>query len=98
MKLLHFTPPAIKQAREALAEWAEEGDRLRVFVVGGGRSGLQYGIDFDQEERAGDAVMDFDGLKVVVDAFSAEHLRGTVVDYTDAPGGTGFRFVRPNAT
>jgi iron-sulfur cluster assembly protein len=72
MGLLHFTPAAVKEALKALTEWAEEGDRLRVSVVGRGRSGLQYGLDFDKEEREGDVVMDFDGLKVVVDAVSAE--------------------------
>ena len=94
---VYFTPSAVDAVRKALKEEGDEGDFLRVSVVGGGCSGYQYGLDFDKEERMGDLGMDFDGVKVVVDAISVGYLRGTVVDYVSGLNGTGFQFKNPNA-
>lgn len=94
---VYFTPSAVDAVRKALKEEGDEGDFLRVSVVGGGCSGYQYGLDFDKEERMGDLCMDFDGVKVVVDAISVGYLRGTVVDYVSGLNGTGFQFKNPNA-
>jgi iron-sulfur cluster insertion protein len=92
-----FTPSAVDAVRKALKEEGEEGDFLRVSVVGGGCSGYQYGLDFDKEERMGDVELNFDGVKVVLDAISVGYLRGTVVDYVSGLNGTGFQFKNPNA-
>jgi iron-sulfur cluster insertion protein len=92
-----FTDSAIDAVRKALKEEGEDGDFLRVSVVGGGCSGYQYGLDFDKEERMGDLALEFDGVKVVVDPVSAGYLRGTVVDYVSGLNGTGFQFKNPNA-
>jgi iron-sulfur cluster insertion protein len=92
-----FTPSAVDAVRKALKEEGEEGDFLRVSVVGGGCSGYQYGLDFDKEERMGDVELNFDGVKVVLDAISVGYLKGTVVDYVSGLNGTGFQFKNPNA-
>jgi len=92
-----FTPSAVDAVGKALKEEGEEGDFLRVSVVGGGCSGYQYGLDFDKEERMGDIVIDFTGVKVVIDPISAGYIRGTVVDYVSGLHGTGFQFKNPNA-
>ena len=92
-----FTPSAVEAVSKALKEEGEEGDFLRVSVVGGGCSGYQYGLDFDKEERMGDIAMQFDSVKIVVDPVSAGYLRGTVVDYVTGLHGTGFQFKNPNA-
>ena len=92
-----FTPSAVDAVRKALKEEGEEGDFLRVSVVGGGCSGYQYGLDFDKEERMGDVELTFEGVKVVLDAVSVGYLRGTVVDYVSGLNGTGFQFKNPNA-
>lgn len=92
-----FSAAAAGAVAKALKEEGEEGDFLRISVVGGGCSGYQYGLDFDKEERMGDIAMDFDGVKVVVDPVSAGYLRGTVVDYVTGLNGTGFQFKNPNA-
>jgi iron-sulfur cluster insertion protein len=92
-----FTPSAVEAVRKALKEEGEEGDFLRVSVVGGGCSGYQYGLDFDKEERMGDVALDFEGVKVVMDPVSVGYLRGTVVDYVSGLNGTGFQFKNPNA-
>lgn len=92
-----FTPSAVDAVRKALKEEGEEGDFLRVSVVGGGCSGYQYGLDFDKEERIGDLALDFDGVKIVIDPISVGYLKGTVVDYVSGLNGTGFQFKNPNA-
>jgi len=96
-KPVYFTPAAVDAVRKALKEEGEEGDFLRVSVVGGGCSGYQYGLDFDKEERMGDLALEFDGVKVVVDPISVGYLKGTVVDYVSGLNGTGFQFKNPNA-
>jgi iron-sulfur cluster insertion protein len=92
-----FTPSAIEAVAKAIKEEGEEGDFLRVSVVGGGCSGYQYGLDFDKEERMGDLAMEFEGVKIVIDPISVGYLKGTVVDYVSGLHGTGFQFKNPNA-
>jgi iron-sulfur cluster insertion protein len=70
---------------------------LRVSVVGGGCSGFQYSLGLDDAPGEEDAVLEFGGVRVFVDALSAGYLRGTVVDYVDGLHGAGFKFVNPNA-
>lgn len=92
-----LTPAAIEAVSKALKEEGEDGDFLRISVVGGGCSGYQYGLDFDREERMGDLSIEFGDVKVVVDPVSAGYLKGTVVDYVTGLNGTGFQFKNPNA-
>ncbi len=94
---IFFTDAAVEAVSKALKEEGEEGDFLRVSVVGGGCSGYQYGLDFDKEERMGDLALDFSGVKIVIDPISAGYIRGTVVDYVSGLHGTGFQFKNPNA-
>lgn len=72
------------------------GRPLRLYVEQGGCSGMQYGMTFD-EERPGDKVSHQHNVTVVVDAFSAQYLRGTLVDFSDALTGGGFKLNNPNA-
>jgi iron-sulfur cluster assembly accessory protein len=69
---------------------------LRLFVEKGGCSGMQYGMVFD-EKRPDDLEAAFFGVPVWVDAFSADYLRGSVVDYSDALTGGGFKITNPQA-
>lgn len=92
-----FSPAAIEAAKSALQADGEEGDGLRVSVVGGGCAGYQYNLDFEKEERMGDVSLDFDGLKVLIDPVSAGYLQGTVVDFVSDLQGSGFKFNNPNA-
>jgi iron-sulfur cluster insertion protein len=94
---IFFTDAAVEAVSKALKEEGEEGDFLRVSVVGGGCSGYQYGLDFDKDERMGDLALDFNGVKIVIDPISAGYIRGTVVDYVSGLHGTGFQFKNPNA-
>ena len=70
---------------------------LRVFVAGGGCSGLQYGMAFEAEQRDTDTVAEIHGVKLYVDPISLEYLQGSSIDYTDDLMGGGFRINNPNA-
>ena len=69
---------------------------LRLYVEKGGCSGMQYGMTFD-ERRPEDFETAFFGVSVWVDAFSANYLRGSVVDFSDALTGGGFKITNPQA-
>ncbi len=75
------------------ANAAEAG--LRVGVKGGGCSGFQYNLAFD-EQRDGDEVFEFAGLKVYVDQPSLPYVRGSVIDYVESLQGAGFQVNNPN--
>jgi iron-sulfur cluster assembly protein len=75
----------------------ETGKNLRVFVQGGGCSGFQYGLAFD-EKREGDEEIEMDGFTVLVDKWSGPYLDGVTVDFVDGLTGAGFKFDNPNAT
>src|SRR6201999_4567954 len=72
------------------------GKGLRLYVEKGGCSGLQYGMVFD-EKRTDDLEASFFGVSVWVDAFSANYIRGSVVDFSDALSGGGFKITNPQA-
>ena len=79
---------------------AKEGNpqlALRIFVSGGGCSGMQYGMAFDDMRRAEDVVMENDGVTVIVDDFSAPYIMGSEIDYVDSLMGAGFTVHNPNA-
>jgi len=91
-----LTESAAKQVKEMLTSPENTGKNLRVYVEGGGCSGLQYGMVFD-EKRADDVITDFFGVSVLVDSFSANYLRGANIDFSDALTGGGFKISNPNA-
>ncbi|HEV2998037.1 MAG TPA: iron-sulfur cluster assembly accessory protein [Solirubrobacteraceae bacterium] len=68
---------------------------LRVGVRGGGCSGFQYQLAFD-EEREGDVVFESHGLKLLVDGESLPYVRGSVIDYEESLQGAGFKVNNPN--
>jgi len=88
---------AITKVAELLAE--EEGEMaLRVAVKPGGCSGYSYEMFFDAEVLADDVLREFDNVRVVVDAASAELLTGSTLDFSDGLQGAGFHITNPNAT
>src|SRR5947207_14574494 len=70
---------------------------LRVAVQPGGCAGLRYQLFFDERTLDGDALRDFNGLKVVVDRMSAPYLSGAVIDFVDTIEKQGFTIDNPNA-
>ena len=95
--VVSLTAPAAEHIREMWSNQPEQvGKPLRVFVEAGGCSGLQYGMQFDQI-REGDIRREFFGVEVVVDPVSADYLRGTVIDFSDALQDGGFKITNPAA-
>jgi iron-sulfur cluster assembly protein len=92
-----LTPFAAKKLQAVLVEKNLEGYGLRVFVAGGGCSGFQYGMAFENTTEEGDVIFESDGVRVYVDNASAIYLNGATIDYVDSLMGGGFRIENPNA-
>ena len=95
---LTLTATAIEQVKRLLARDNRQGQGLRVAVTDGGCSGHSYKLDFDQEQKPGDTVLEWTGVKVYVDHASAPFLQGMVIDFESGLYGGGFKFSNPNAT
>jgi iron-sulfur cluster assembly accessory protein len=94
--ILSMTPAAAVKVRELLEQEGDATLGLRVFVAGGGCSGMQYGMTLD-EAQEGDAIMEIDGVRVLIDEMSASYISGSEVDYVDSLMGAGFTVNNPNA-
>lgn len=94
--VLTLTDQAIRQVKAILAREQIEDHGLRVAVTSGGCSGYSYGLDFEKQERPEDVVLTIDGVRIYVDAASAQYLNGTVIDYVDGLQDSGFKFNNPN--
>ena len=75
----------------------DESYALRVFVAGGGCSGLQYGMTFDDQVREGDTEVSENGMRMLIDPISIRYLAGASIDYIDNMMGGGFKIDNPNA-
>jgi len=93
---LTITPQALVKVREVMATQDPVPAGLRIGVVGGGCSGFQYSMAFENQSGQMDKVFAFDDLKVFVDATSLMYLKGCVVDYVETPEASGFKFDNPN--
>jgi len=87
-----LTPSAIAKVREIMATQDPIPAGLRIGVVGGGCSGFQYSMSFENQSGMMDKVFTFDGLKVFVDATSAMYLKDCTVDYVETLEAAGFKF------
>jgi iron-sulfur cluster assembly accessory protein len=93
---LNLTDGAIAKVREIMATQDPLPAGLRIGVVGGGCSGFQYSMSFENQAGMMDKVFKFDDLKVFVDATSLMYLSGCVVDYVETLEAAGFKFENPN--
>jgi len=94
---IQLTAKAVEMVRDAMARENLAGHGIRVGVVGGGCSGFQYSMDFENETKDGDTVFDAGGVNVYVDPMSSMYLQGVTVDYIVGLQGAGFKFINPNA-
>ncbi len=94
---IELTDAAAQMVQNLLVEKNVPDHGLRIFVAGGGCSGLQYGMALEEESRPYDHVVEHDGIQVYVDPTSMMYLSGAVVDYEDSLMGGGFRIDNPNA-
>src|SRR5713226_7575599 len=94
--IIGMTPSAADKVRELLVQENDPALGLRIFVAGGGCSGLQYGMTLD-EEQEGDTVLSEEGFKVFIDEMSLGYITGSEVDYVDSLMSAGFTVNNPNA-
>ncbi|UOQ60995.1 iron-sulfur cluster assembly accessory protein [Leucobacter rhizosphaerae] len=85
------------KVRSLLAQEGRDDLRLRIAVQPGGCSGLIYQLFFDERELDNDAIVDFDGVQVAVDAMSVPYLSGATIDFEDTIQKQGFTIDNPNA-
>jgi iron-sulfur cluster assembly protein len=90
-------PAALHKVQSLFAERNLTGHGLRMFVAGGGCSGMQYGMAIEKEPGEFDMVYEFENVKVFIDPTSLMYLGGATVDYVDNLMGGGFRIDNPNA-
>ena len=96
INVITITPTAAEKVRELLTQENDPSLALRIFVAGGGCSGLQYGMTLD-EEQDGDTIISQGEFKVLVDEMSLGYINGGEVDYVDSLMGAGFTVNNPNA-
>jgi len=91
------TPAAATTIKMLLQQRNIPNHALRVFVSGGGCSGLQYGMAFEEHAHDGDTVLEQEGVRLIIDATSMIYLEGATIDFVDSLMGGGFRIDNPNA-
>jgi iron-sulfur cluster assembly accessory protein len=95
--VLQVTPSAVNIIKTLLVQREIPNHALRVFVSGGGCSGMQYGMAFEEGARDFDRVVSADGVRLIIDPTSLMYLQGATIDYVDSLMGGGFRIDNPNA-
>jgi len=96
-ELVLVTPSAVTTIRNLMEQRQIPNHALRVFVSGGGCSGMQYGMAFEAAAQAGDHVVEIDGVRLLIDSTSLIYLQGATIDFVDSLMGGGFRIDNPNA-
>jgi len=91
-----LTPIAAEKVKQIIAQQDPRPAGLRVAVVGGGCSGFQYHMAFENQPNSTDYVFECDGLKVFVDQMSHMYLDGVEIDYVETVEAAGFKFNNPN--
>ena len=95
--MITLTDTAAVKVKDLITQEDDETLMLRVAVRPGGCSGFSYEMFFDSELETDDQVLDYAGVKVVVDPSSAQLLEGASLDYKDGLQGAGFAINNPNA-
>ena len=95
---LVFTESAANKVKTLIDEEGNPELKLRVFVQGGGCSGFQYGFTFDEAVNEDDAVMEKNGVQLLIDSMSYQYLIGAEIDYKEDLEGAQFVIKNPNAT
>src|SRR5919199_883217 len=95
--LVMLTDHAVAELRKIIAAEGRDDLALRVFVSPGGCSGLSYGMSLEEESDEGDFTVEQEGLRILVDEFSANYVKGSQIDYVSGLMGAGFTVRNPNA-
>lgn len=92
-----FSNQAADKVRQLMVAEGNEALKLRVFVAGGGCSGFSYGFTFDDEVAGDDAIVEREGVTLLVDSLSYQYLLGSEIDYVEDLQGAQFVVSNPNA-
>jgi iron-sulfur cluster insertion protein len=95
--MITITENATVKLKDILAEENNPNLKLRIFVQGGGCSGMQYGFTLDETANEDDFTLDESGVQVLVDSMSMQYLSGAKIDYKDDLMGSSFSIDNPNA-
>ena len=95
---INFSDNAVKKVKELIEEEGTPDLKLRVFVSGGGCSGMQYGFTFEETINEDDTKVEKDNVMLLIDPMSLQYLTGAEIDYQDNVQGSQFVIKNPNAT
>jgi iron-sulfur cluster insertion protein len=95
--MIDLQESAVTKLRELIAEEGNPDLKLRIFVQGGGCSGMQYGFTFDEEQNEDDFDINIDGVGLLVDSMSAQYLQGAKIKYSEDAMGASFSIDNPQA-
>ena len=96
--MITLTEKAVTELQDLISSQEKQGSALRVWVAGGGCSGLSYGMALDDSApEEGDNVYEQSGIRIYVDSLSLNYMDGASVDYVDDVLGGGFKIENPNA-
>jgi iron-sulfur cluster insertion protein len=95
--MITITEPAVAKLKDILAEENNPSLKLRVFVQGGGCSGMSYGFTLDDAQAEDDWDIEVGGVSVLVDSMSGGYLQGATIDYKEDQYGASFAIKNPNA-
>ena len=95
--MITITDSAVVKLKDILSEENNPNLKLRVFVQGGGCSGMQYGFTLDEEQADDDWEIEAQDVKILVDSMSGGYLQGAEIDYKEDNYGASFSIKNPNA-
>ena len=95
--MITITNNAVDKLKDILAEENNPALKLRIFVQGGGCSGMSYGFTLDEALNEDDFTLDESGVQILVDSMSMQYLTGAEIDYRDDLMGSNFSIKNPNA-
>ena len=95
--MITVTETAVAKLQDILAEESNPALKLRVFVQGGGCSGMSYGFTLDDTQNEDDWNLDISGVTVLVDSMSGGYLQGAEIDYKEDTYGASFSIKNPGA-
>jgi iron-sulfur cluster insertion protein len=95
--MIELNESAVTKLKQLFEEEDNPNLKLRVFVQGGGCSGMQYGFTFDEEQNEDDFDVSIDGVTLLVDSMSAQYLQNAKIKYTEDAMGASFSIDNPQA-
>src|SRR6476619_7309669 len=97
--MITISERAVTELKDLMSSQAKQTAALRVWVAGGGCSGLSYGMALDDgAPEEGDQIFEQDGVKIFVDGLSLNYMEGSQVDFVEDALGSGCKIENPNAT